>query len=45
MPLEGIKILDLTIWMQAFGTAMLADLGAEVTKIEDFPKGEGNLAV
>lgn len=39
-PLEGVRILDLTIWMQSFGVAMLGDMGAEVIKLEDFPKGD-----
>ncbi|MPZ23169.1 MAG: hypothetical protein GEU28_06415 [Dehalococcoidia bacterium] len=34
-PLEGIKILDFTIYQQgAEATRMLADMGADVTKIE-----------
>lgn len=39
-PLAGVRILDLTIWMQSFGTSMLGDMGAEVIKIESFPKGD-----
>ena len=40
-PLEGIKILDLT-WVYAgpFGTLLLSDLGAEVTKVEGPPFGD-----
>jgi len=40
-PLKGIRIIDWTIWQQGpVATAMLADLGAEVIKLEEREKGD-----
>jgi crotonobetainyl-CoA:carnitine CoA-transferase CaiB-like acyl-CoA transferase len=40
-PLKGIRIIDWTIWQQGpVATAMLADMGAEVIKIEEREKGD-----
>jgi crotonobetainyl-CoA:carnitine CoA-transferase CaiB-like acyl-CoA transferase len=40
-PLEGVRVVDWTIWQQGpVASAMLADLGAEVIKVESLDGGD-----
>jgi crotonobetainyl-CoA:carnitine CoA-transferase CaiB-like acyl-CoA transferase len=46
LALEGIKVIDFTTWIFAAGaTAILADLGADVIKVEDPATGDPQRAI
>jgi crotonobetainyl-CoA:carnitine CoA-transferase CaiB-like acyl-CoA transferase len=38
--LDGVRVLDLTILSASFATSMLADVGADVIKVEELPGGD-----
>ncbi|MET0239429.1 MAG: CoA transferase [Sphingobium sp.] len=45
-PLDGIRIVDWTVWQQGpVAAAMLGDLGAEIIKIEERERGDGGRAM
>ena len=41
LPLDGVKVLDFSRFLSGpYCTSVLADMGAEVTKVERYPDGD-----